>query len=568
MFATLLIWLYTFALCYVYGFLFLKFIQRLLHLEIGLPAFPLVVVAGLVVLTTLASFFSLFIQVGLILNLLLIGGAIWALLTRRIPLPRFHRPPRTPSHRRCPCGRSTGAVWAALPLMLLAAALLIILENATHRPLNPDTNIYHAQAIHWIESYPAVPGLGNLHGRLAFNSAWFVSNALFSLAFLGLHSFHLTASVLFLAVLLYFWDAFAAIAGGEYKASVLLKLLLFPLAFSLLGAEISSPGTDLPVSLILWLMAVLWAEYMEQEQPLHPLLMVIVAAFALTLKLSAAPVLLLALFLFVSGIFQRTKRRSAGMMAACGALILVPFLVRNVVLSGYLFYPFPSIDLFSFDWKVPLENAIKMRMTVLAWGRFPRMDPAEVLAMPFSQWFPRWLADQTLNRKWMFFAALFSVLAALPALLAQTAPRRYWLGWLTFYAGTLFWLFNFPDFRFAYGFLITTILTAFTPWLAFALRRTTFSPARISAGVSLLVLAYLGFTLAASFEAGTFTSRLLLPADYDRVPTQACALANGTLFCAKAYNACSYEAFPCIPAPRPEVELRGATFRDGFRSVP
>jgi hypothetical protein len=549
MLATVLTWLYAFVLCYVYGVLFLKFIRFLLQIEAGVPAFPLVVVAGLIVLTTLASFFSLFAQIGLILNLLLIAGAIGALLTRSIPLPRIQRP------------------WAVLPLILLAAALVIVLENSTHRPLNPDTNIYHAQAIRWIESYPAVPGLGNLHGRLAFNSAWFVSNALFSFSFLGLRSFHLIAGVLFLSLLLYFAGGFAALAAGEYKPSALLKVFFFPLAFSLLGAEISSPGTDLPVSLLLWLMAVLWAEYSEQHQPFQPVVIVLVAAFVLTIKLSAVPVLLLAFFVCGETWLRGQKRQAAG-LAACGVLVVLPFLARNIILSGYLLYPFPAIDLFPFDWKVPFERVLSEQLSIRAWARFPRMDVTQVLAMPLGEWFPQWLADQTLNRSLILFAALFSLPVAVFAFLAKVSVRRYWAGWLAFYLGTLFWLFNAPDFRFSYGFLIPAVLLALIPWFVMVLRRTTFPASGISAAVSLLVIVYLGFTLAASFESSTFTNRLLLPIDYDRVPTQACALANGTAFCAKAYNACSYAAFPCIPAPRPRVELRGATFRDGFRTVP
>ncbi len=549
MLVTVLIWLYTLFLCYVYGFLFLDFARRFLRIQADLPMPALIMVSGLIVLTTLASFFSLFFQTGLFINLVLLLGAAAALLTHGISWPRFIKRP--------------GAFPA---FILLGLALLIVLENTTHRPLNPDTDIYHAQAIHWIESFPAVPGLGNLHGRLAYNSAWFVSNALFSLSFLGLRSFHLTAGALFLAVLLFFWDGFQAPARDQYRASSLLKVLFLPLAFSQLGAELSSPGTDLPVSLLLWLLAVLWAEHTEQEQPFHPILIVLFAAFALTVKLSAAPVLLLALFVSGEAILRRQKRHLVG-LAACGVLVLLPFLARNVILSGYLLYPFPSLDLFSFDWKVPLQRVIDEAQSIRAWGRFPRMDATQALALPFGQWFPQWLADQTLNRRLMFFAALLSLLPAIPGILAKAASRRYWLGWLVFYLGTLFWLFNAPDFRFGYGFLIGTILLVLAPWFAFALKRTTFFPIKVSALASLLVLAYLGFTLATSFEARTFASRLLLPADYDHVPTQACALANGTVFCAKAYNACSYEAFPCIPGPRPWVELRGPTLRDGFRAV-
>jgi hypothetical protein len=377
----------------------------------------------------------------------------------------------------------------------------------------------------------------------------------------------LTASVLFLAVLFYFWGGFQAVTRGEYKFSAFLKVFSFPLVFSLLGAEISSPGTDLPVSLLLWLIAVLWAEHSEQAQPFYALLIVLLSTFVLTVKLSAAPILLLALFLCGGMLFRREKRQFTGMVVLAG-FVLLPFLVRNMILSGYLLYPFPVIDLFSFDWKVPAERALSERMGILSWARFPRMDPAQVLAMPFGQWFPQWLEDQTVNRRIMLFTALLSPLMAVPAMILKAASSRHWFGWLVFYFGVLFWLSNAPDFRFVYGFIIPAILLALIPWLGLVLNRLQLSPLPVSRILSVSVLAYLLFTWAASFEARTFTDRLVLPADYDRVSTQVCALKNSTVFCAKAFNACSYDSFPCIPGSRPWVELRGQTLRDGFRSTP
>lgn len=544
MIVTLLIWLYTLSLCYVYGQLFLK----RLPIQADLPAAPLIVVVGLIVLTTLASFFSLVSEIGFWFNVLVLAGAIAAIVTNNVRVPRIQRP----------------AAW--IPLIVLGVALLLLLENATHPPVNPDTNIYHAQAIRWIENFPAVPGLGNLHGRLAFNSAWFISNAIFSLSFLGPGiSFHLTGSVLFLAVMFYFWGGFGQIARHEYTPAALMKVLFIPIAFSLLGAEISSPGTDLPVSLLLWLIAVLWA---ESDQPFQSVVIVLLATFVVTIKLSAAPILLfLPITIFATENTEKLSFKISVRSLAnvfCAALILAPFLVRNVILSGYLLYPVPATGLFSFDWKVPLERVVGEQMAVLAWGRFPRIDAARVLAMPLSEWLPKWFNAQTPNRRLIVEAALLSPLLALPGL---RLTGRFWLGWLTFFIGTLFWLFSAPDFRFGQGFLVGTILLALTPWLAALLQRTRFAPVKVAATVSLLIAAYLALALTTSFESRTLLSRVLLPAPYDHVSTQSCDLANGKIFCAKAYDACSYDAFPCIPSPRPWVELRDPeNLRDGFRS--
>jgi hypothetical protein len=250
----------------------------------------------------------------------------------------------------------------------------------------------------------------------------------------------------------------------------------------------------------------------------------------------------------------------------CGLFVLLPFFIRNIILSGYLLYPFPSINLFSFDWKVPLDRVIGEQMSVLAWGRFPRLDAAKVLAMPLDEWLPKWFAAQTANRRLMLGAALLSPLLALPGL---RLTRRYWLGWLTFFIGTLFWLLSAPDFRFGQGFLIGTILLALAPWASAFLQRFALPPARVTQTISVLVSLYLGLALATSFESRTFANRILLPQPYDHVPTQTCDLANSQVFCAKAYNACSYDAFPCVPSPRPKVEMRNPdSLRDGFRTVP
>ena len=36
-----------------------------------------------------------------------------------------------------------------------------------------------------------------------------------------------------------------------------------------------------------------------------------------------------------------------------GAFAIVPFFVRNVILSGWLVYPFTAVDLFDVDFKIP-----------------------------------------------------------------------------------------------------------------------------------------------------------------------------------------------------------------------
>ncbi len=518
MLLALLVWAYTLFLCWVYGALFFRRIPF--------------------ALTIFAEFSSLFFQVSWQIHLGLLAGALYLLITRHVPLPKIQRP----------------VSW--LPFLVLILSLFLILENATQRPTNPDTNLYHAQAIRWIETYPAVPGLGNLHGRLAFNSAWLVTNALFSFSFLGLRSFHLSAGFLSLVACFIFWQGLAALAAGRFSASNLLKTGFLFLTFYVLGGELSSPGTDLPVSLLIWLVAVLWLEKTEDEQPYHLPLIGLLAFFAVTIKLSALPLLLILLP------YLRSNKRRLLWLAACGLLVMLPFVLRNVILSGYLVYPYPSLDLFSVDWKIPPEIAEKDRQRIIEFGRF--VGAGDIHA-PFSEWFLYWLSRQSLNRRVLFFAALLTPLAGIPL---RFRPRPVWGGWLVMVGGLLFWLASAPDFRFGYGFLPTALLLALLPWLSAAMER--FPPLRkpLPIIVPLLLAAYLLLTLVRSFETRTFAERVWLPADYDRVPVVACSLANAPAYCARHYGYCSYAELPCAPSPRSWVELRGADLWTGFRSLP
>ena len=131
-----------------------------------------------------------------------------------------------------------------LVLILLIIVTITVLENATHKPTNYDTALYHAQAIHWIESYRAVPGLVNIHNRLAYNSSWLVLVASLSFAFLGLRSFHLTNSMITLATMFYFGEGFQGLIQKQVTISNVVKVILFFLPLYLYASDLSSPGTN------------------------------------------------------------------------------------------------------------------------------------------------------------------------------------------------------------------------------------------------------------------------------------------------------------------------------------
>jgi hypothetical protein len=569
MLVTIPIWVYILLMPLPYGWAMQMLISKWFKEPEESANLAVVWLLGLLTLTTLASVFSFFISINLLAHALLLAGAviitfIWS-RTHHGAIARWFQSAKA----------IHGLAW-----LLLGFAVLTTLEIATRVPSNPDTGLYHAQAIHWIENYPVVPGLGNLHSRLAFNSSWLVTNALFSFIFLGGQSFHLVASVLFLVVLFYSGSAASQLLKNGLKFSSLFKVFLLPVAFYVLASEVSSPGTDLPVTLIIWVVLAEWLTMLENNhKPSHTCAVVLfmITIYAVTIKLSSAPLVLVGVWL----VFASDVKRQVNSLLKCAALglmVALPWLGRNIIVSGYLIYPFPSIDLFKVDWKIPIAQAFDDQMAIQSWGKIPGHDIGVVAKMPLMQWFREWWANLTTFRRWVlediivmpFILALYGVVSRTFQRASLKFITPLWPVYLVTYTGVAFWFFGSPDFRFGYGFLMAALFLSISPW--FILLRNLFSLSDTTLASLLLVIliGFQAFTLYKSVEWRTLPSRLILPADYKSLPTAPCQLANAIVLQPDkdSWSECWYNAFPCTPKCNSNVTLRGTSWGDGFRYPP
>lgn len=558
MLAALLIWLYILALFHLYGLATLHGLRRVLKVgtEDGTDPF-LAVFTGLVVVTVLAMVAHLFIPLGALFAVgLTLGALVIAFFQRRrlfpVSLPSF--PP--------------------LILGLLTVLLLIVLETATHVPANLDTGLYHAQTIRWFETYRIVPGLGNLQLRYAFNSSWLVLNAALSLAFLGLRSFHLLNGAIFLFATFYFAVGLRDLTQNRTPVSGVMKMLFLPLSLYLLSSEMSSAGNDMPVTLIVWATISLWVEHFEsgEDSETRKLVIFLLAVFAVTVKLSSLPLIFLAMFI----VFEYAAKkdwRSALILAAAGGLILLPWSIRSVFLSGYPVFPQLQLDVFSVDWKMPADQVRLAIDGVVGLARIgnswrPSMD------MSGWQWVPRWFNRLTLNRQLIVALTLVSPLLAILGRYRYPSVflRKYLVAFVTGFIGSIFWFLSAPDIRFGYGFLISTCVLALAPFIGDLFDRVKRSLKLLPSLVIVSLLLFQIYTLLFSLEPSTLANRLLLPADYQPSRAQACELSNGVkIYCrieGEPWMECQYDLFPCIPVHRPTAEMRGQTFQEGFRSIP
>jgi len=219
-----------------------------------------------------------------------------------------------------------------------------------------DSLFYHQQNIRWNEEFAIVPGLGNLEHRFAFNSNYLLLSAIFSFRFLfgeGIYTLHVLILVYVLCWILK--EIFTS--GYEIKRIVL--LIIFTGYIFTFGYSLASTSTDAIPSIVSF--------YLVTKLLLYPdsikkklLFYVSIPVALITFKVNIMPLCLVSLY--AAYIFFTKKQYKAIIFTFAGSFIIVAlWLGRNVILSGYLVFPFSEIDLFAVDWKIPEQIAVEER---------------------------------------------------------------------------------------------------------------------------------------------------------------------------------------------------------------
>lgn len=559
---TILVWAYITILCYLYGHALLAVAIMFFDLSEGpAPAPVFICLLGLAAIASLAGLVSIFMRLSWEVNLLFaIGGlgiGIWqkeALLGQ--------------------AGEYLKAARRGWPFLVLAAALVVfvvIWMRSIREPLNYDTGLYHAQAIRWMEEYPLPPGLGNLHDRLAFNSHWLLLSAVFSLAFLGIGSFHLLGGWLAALAALEFLSRARRLIVGEGLVSDLIALGLAFALRRLLSLEFSSPGTDLPAAILIWLVVVLFFERVElgawTKWDPQGAAVFFLSLFALTVKLNTLPLLILPAAWLLQPVQQLNRRVLAG--AAAVIFLIGPWLLRNGLLSGYLIYPLTFLDLLSVPWKIPFDKALDAANWIRSWARVPGRHQSEVLTLSFTQWLPLWYqALDGVDRMLLFLGAGGGVFFTGSGLWLYWRKKLLlakadWLVYLTIVAGCLFWFTQAPAPRFGYGFLALLALVGLVPLGRLVLRRRKLI--RVLTVIFLLLfLAYQGVGLNSSIRETSFPARLFFPLTYPETAAHLETNAGFVVNIPDSGDQCWYAPFPCTPRVEEGLRLRGGSLADGF----
>lgn len=579
MVTNIILFAYIFFLLFCIGVIAKLLINRLSFLENSPSehsALDHYVIFGFVILTAALAIISLFSKIGLTVHLIVFAVTFTGVIKYKEEFFKlFDGYAAYVKHNR---------VGFVFPLIVWPFFLLVLLYSASH-VLIFDTGLYHAQYIQWIQTYKVVPGLFWIHSRFAFNSHFHLSCAFFNLSFLDIRNFSggsiafYPLSSFFLVLLLgrctfSIYEAFKS----KDNFAIVLHALLFILCFFYLAPGIQSPSPDGITSILIIYVLLIFNKLINQSGRSHrwsfDLVLVISIIFTLiTFKLSAAMTVL-----FLPPLFLRSKLslQTIALVSVMGIFFVVPFLIRNSIISGWLVYPLSQIDLFNFDWKAPIEELQNEAQTVKAWARLPAVSSEEVLRMPIQTWVPLWwknINDGTAHNVLLLGIVVFNLVSPVLFLTLTFFPKNRGLlkGNSILLSVVLinlaFWFLNAPDPRFASGFLFFN--TAFIIALALKSLENVLPPIAIVVGCFMLLLWFIEIPSGHRdylFESSKRREIAIYPKQLEIPVLDYITNTQGKLIISRAPvdGRCFNVKIPCAPYPNSAVLLRGDSMEDGF----
>lgn len=555
---------------YLYGRLGISFLYK--RKVSVLHSMDVYVVFGILIINVYAQFFSIFYKIAGLSFLILSIGAVgcFICLLKRNEIGQV----KCVKSYFLNLWRSLGKTKLQIALLLCVILGTLLWTNMT--PQHYDTYLYHAQAIHWIEEYSVVPGLGNLHFRLAYNSAFMTLQALFSFAWLTGSSLHTMNGFVAVFLLLYLLLTFQRENCGRIQISDILKLSI--VAYLVYNSfHISSPNTDTWALLLICYICVKWSEFVEKQvtEPLPYAFLCLLCVYAVTLKLSVAIFVILTIYPAVLLIRMKQWKEIAAHILI-GIITVVPYFVRNVIISGYLVYPYPEFDFFRVDWKMPAETLFADRNEIIAWGR-GNMDVSRN-GESLIQWVPDWYMSIHLLWRVLLIIAIVAGVVLLGKGCIDLLRRRNLNGVIlnfTVVAGMIFWFLSAPLPRYGIIFmlLLPSILLGICLESGIGIDRQIGKVKQLineKIGYCVLIMMLLFYTalyFPYSYIKECNGQPLILQNDYHNRETAQYSLEGYEFAAPVERDQTGYEPFPALPYPGvlTTLELRGDSLQSGFR---
>lgn len=543
-------WLYATWICFLSGFMIIHLLRR--FTTINIERITSFLGIGIVICTVYSQIFSLFDKVGMAANLILILASIVIVFWDKKEILSFIQEWNSRNTK----GKK----------IVIALVILLWCYFSSRGEIHYDTDLYHAQSIRWLEEYGIVPGLANLHNRFAYNSSYFPLAALFSLRWLTGVSIHGMSGYFALLLSFFCIDSVENFKKGTIQVS---DFAVFAAFFYLMTKydEILSPASDYATMCTIFYIVIMWLKLLErqEDEDIYYILLCMAGAYAVSLKLTAGLILILVIKP-VKSLIEKKRMMTILLSICAGVLIVLPWLIRNVIISGYLLYPMSSLDLYHVDWKLPAEIVDRDAIEIKAWGKGTIYSGQWI--QPLSCWYPNWLKS-TLSgiEKILVLGAYGGILVwvgvVLKSLIIKTKEYLdFILVGLALIASFLFWQFSAPLVRYGICYVVLVPTVCFGFLLKNMIQKRRIVRIAVITVFGLFAVSQflpMGRNIANSIGQPYYVTQK----EYGTYQLTAYEKNGFTFYFNESGDQTGYDLFPASP-DRAEILFRGESIEKGF----
>ncbi|GGH17454.1 membrane protein [Mucilaginibacter phyllosphaerae] len=427
-----------------------------------------------------------------------------------------------------------------------------------------DTLVYHFYTIKVLGAYPAIPGIGNLFTYLGINQSYFLYPAFLN-ALWGHYQGACAANGLLALVICteIVWRN-AACLQGKQKLSfyALFQLLFLPLCINVGVQNLSSPTPDVFINLLTFKVMADMIACIEAKEKLTFLDLFLPAFYCLlgvVMKFSFIGVALGAAMVLLWALITNKLYRAGSMLIAAGIalLLIVPWVIRGGITSGYIAFPATALPLPA-DWRMPAKELTYYLAYVKGFARTHLHGQPAIDAAYTYTWIPAWI-KRMLTTFGFIVPVLLAVGAAVLLRIKRIGAAKLYAVLIPLVIAMAFWLVIAPDIRFA----------AFAFW-AFGLAPAAYLISHYPVKYLRLFLPFI-FVCCLLMMVRNFNKDITPLGDVQHINSKVFVTASGLKINVVANSATSDDwiigdcDIPCSVHPDSALTMRGSTIQNGFK---
>jgi len=308
-----------------------------------------------------------------------------------------------------------------------------------------DTGLYHYQVTQWLAKTGAVDGLAQVHSRFGFTSSWFTLSAVFDHGLLETRIGSLVNGFMDLLIISHFLVAIKRIISentkviSDYFIAIAYLVVFITSFYEALDLSLSP---DFPVMVLTvfvgWLLLVSGEVEIDMS-----LILVTLSSGAVTIKLSAIPLLIISFIYILAHPEQWIIKLT--LSSTLSLILILPSILYALKVSGCPLFPsgFLCLDL---PWAYTSESANHISQVIRDFARWTGATPA---GANWWNWLTQWVERE--------MQATIQILLSLITFLLLIRHKQQIAGQMFVFllgaVGITFMMVQAPVWRFGLGYL-------------------------------------------------------------------------------------------------------------------